>query len=160
MKKALLTMLSACLAACTSIDCPVQHTVMAHYAVMTSDMTVADTLRDTLNVYTKRMNLKDTLLLNEACGLTVFSLNVSYSNPEDTLFFKFNNGPFMAVDTVWMKKENTPHFESVDCNASFFHTVTDIRTTHNAIDNITINNPTIDYDPKTVHFNISLKSHD
>lgn len=159
MKKALLLIFSACMVACTSIDCPVQHSVMAHYAVMTSDLTAADTLRDTLSVTTKKMDRKDTLLLNQAIGVTSFSVNVSYTNPEDTLFFQFKNYPYMAVDTVWMKKENTPHFESVDCSASYFHSITAIRTTHHAIDTVTINNPSIDYDPQRVHFHLRLKSH-
>lgn len=147
------------LCACSSIDCPVQHTVLSYYAVYNADQKV-DTLRDTLSVFIHRVVRGDTLLLNSLGKGTAFSLPVSYANPEDTLFFLFRNHPFEAIDTVWVKKENIPHFESVDCSASFFHRLTAVRSTHYAIDSITINNPKVDYDPTTVHFHLYPKSHD
>ena len=144
--------------ACSSIDCPVQHSVMSNYAVMTG-VQVPDTLRDTMSVSTRRANGTDTILLNKAISLLNFSLNVSYSSPEDTLYFAFCNYPFAAVDTVWIKKENIPHFESVDCSASYFHNITAVRSTHYAIESLTINNSLVDYDPQKVHFHLYLKHH-
>jgi len=64
----------------------------------------------------------------------------------------------MSLDTVWIKKENYPHFESVDCSAAFFHKITDVRSTHNGIDSITINKRDVNYDAKTEHFHIYLKA--
>lgn len=145
--------------ACTSIDCPVQNVVRTYYAFQKADQT-ADTLRDTMAIVSFRANGTDTVLLNALAGSTSFSLPIGYSNPEDTLYFVFRNGTFRAIDTVLIKKENIPHFESVDCNVSFFHNITATRTTHNAIDSIIINNPTVDYDPETVHFHLYLKSRD
>ena len=147
------------LAACSSIDCPVDHTVMSNYSLLRADQTT-DTLKDTLTITSRRLNGTDTLLLNKGIGLSKLTLHVSYSNPEDTLFFKFRNTSYAANDTVWLKKKSTPHFESVDCTSSFFHDVTAIRATHNAIDSVIINNPLIDYDPQKVHFRLYLKSRD
>lgn len=147
------------LAACTSIDCPMEHTVMSSYLLRKADQT-QDTLRDTLSITTRRFNGTDTLLLNKGIGLTKLKLSISYSNPEDTLVFKFRNQSYQATDTVWVKKVSTPHFESVDCSASFFHEVQSVRTTHHAIDSIIINNPSVDYDPQRIHFHLYLKSRD
>ena len=153
----LVGMLALC--ACSSIDCPVQHTVQSYYAIYDSNQK-ADTLRDTLYVFAHRTKRSDTLLLNGAPNKTAFSLPVSHTHPEDTLFFFFRNLPWQAVDTVWLKKENIPHFESVDCSASYFHRITAIRSTHNAIDSITINNSMIDYDNQRIHFHLYPKDHD
>ena len=59
---------------------------------------------------------------------------------------------FHRQDTVWVKKDDYPSFESVDCSAVFFHTLTGVRYTRNYIDSIVIKNPSVTYDPNTVHF--------
>lgn len=148
----------AAICGCSSIDCPVQNTVRTYYQVQSSNNKV-DTLRDTLTVRSVRADGKDTLLLNNTTQKTIFSLPIGYTSAEDVLVFNFKNKTFAAVDTVWVRKENSPHFESVDCSATYFHHLTSIRSTHNAIDSININNPTVDYDPQTVHFHLYLKSH-
>lgn len=145
--------------ACTSIDCPVQNVVRTYYALQKSDLTT-DTLKDTLYVVSHRLNGTDTVLLRSAISLTTFSLPVGYANPEDTLYFLFRNHSYSALDTVLIKKENKPHFESVDCSASFFHNITAVRSTHHAIDSININNPQVDYDPQTIHFHLYLRHRD
>ena len=150
--------LVAALVACTSIDCPVQNTVRTLYAFRNADGK-ADTLKDTMMVVSARINRTDTTLLKWSTGVMQFSLPIGYANPEDTLYFVFQNGSFRAIDTVWIKKENIPHFESVDCSAAFFHELTAVRTTHNAIDSIVIKNPSVTYDPETEHFYLYLKGH-
>lgn len=160
MKKApLLISVFAFTVACTSIECPLHHTVSSHYVLLKSDQ-AADTLKDTLSISIVRQYSvrPDTLLLNKAIGVTKFELPVSHTNAEDTLYFKFSNLSYAATDTVWLKKENIPHFESVDCSASFLHILTAVNSTHHAIDSIKINNPSVDYDPQTVHFHLYLKS--
>lgn len=150
--------LSFSISACSSIDCPVQNSVRTVYQLYTADAQV-DTLRDTLYVTSRRIDGTDTLLLNAGIGMTNFSLTVSYSSPEDTLHFLMTNGSdYKAFDTVYVKKENYPHFESVDCGTSFFHKLTAVRSTHNAIDTIVINKSNVDYDDQTAHFHIRFKS--
>ena len=144
---------------CTTIDCPVQNTVYTVYNLKTANGK-ADTLRDTMFVYTYRSDRKDTTIFNAGIDLSSFTLPISYSNPEDTLFFLLRNEILLSLDTVWIKKENYPHFESVDCSAAFFHKITDVRSTHNGIDSITINKRDVTYDAKTEHFHIYFKAHD
>ena len=143
--------------ACTSIDCPFEHDVLTKYNLYTS-AEKTDTLRDSLTIASHRANRTDTLLLNSAIDKTSFQIPVGYANPEDTLFFIFRNYPYQSTDTVFVKKENIPHFESVDCNAHFFHEITAIRSTHHAIDTIIISNPSVTYDPNTEHFKLYIKN--
>ena len=62
------------------------------------------------------------------------------------------------IDTIRIKKEDIPHFESVDCQASYFHTITDVSYTNDIIDSIVINNRNVNYDAKTTHFKLYLKA--
>ena len=154
MRKPVAVLLAALLTvACSSIDCPVQNTVYTVYNIYGEQG--ADTLHDTLSVWTYRRDKTDTLLLNRGVNLTTFTLPISYAQPEDTLIFRVadSNG-FVTTDTVWLKKENYPHFESVDCNPSYFHKLTAVRSTFRGIDSIVINHATVDYDPSTEHFHI------
>ena len=148
------------LAACSTIDCPVQNRVAVNYAVkaFVGGVEVNDTLKDTLYVWTTRSDNDDTLILNRGINVSSFSLPISYRHPEDKLVFCIvDTNDVAAIDTVWLKKEDIPHFESVDCNAHFFHTLTAIRSTHKAIDTIIINNPNVNYDPSLEHMHIHFK---
>lgn len=142
--------------ACSSIDCPVQNTVATQYAIMGADGKAA-TLADTLYVWSRRADGRDTLL-NRLTGTESFSLPIGYANPEDTLIFYITDSYHQqTLDTVFLKKENIPHFESVDCAAHFFHRLTAVRSTHYGIDSITIANPHVNYDQSYTHLNIFLK---
>lgn len=147
--------------ACTSIDCPVQNKVAVYYEVKSFEGTteVADTLNDTLSIWTVRINRTDTLILNRAVNTSAFSLPASYNCPEDTLMLRIANTDSMVwVDTLWLKKDDIPHFESVDCSPHFFHKITAVRSTHNAIDTVIINNPSVTYDPTVVNLHIHFKA--
>ena len=152
--------LAAIMAACSSIDCPVENTVAVRYGVYSTDGIgeVADTLNDTLYVWTPRADGSDTLLLNRGVRLTQFSLPVSYQRPVDTLvFYIIDTLHVWTLDTVFLSKTDTPHFESVDCNAHFFHQLTGVRSTHQAIDTVFINNPSVNYDQTKTHLHIHFK---
>lgn len=143
---------------CSSIDCPVQTTVQANYALQDANGNSA-TLSDTLYVWTQRADGSDTLLLNRGINLTSFSLPVSYQQPEDVLIFQTVNTDLeTTIDTLWLKKDDIPHFESVDCNTHFFHRLTNVRSTHQAIDTVTINHAGINYDTSKTHLNIRFKA--
>ena len=145
------------LMACSSIDCPVQNTVSVQYAVY--DGQGEATMDDTLWVFSKRSDGTDTLLLNRGVGISSFSLPVSYAHPEDVLiFFIADTAGVYTLDTLWMKKDDIPHFESVDCSAHFFHRITAVRSTHDGIDSVTIVNPLVDYDTFKTHLRIYFKS--
>lgn len=161
MATALLTSHVSCLISCTSIDCPVQNTVYTVYDFKKADGT-ADTLKtDTMWILSKRTDGTDTLLINRLCGAsaTGFDLPISYTQPEDVLITLLaDTTRHYYLDTIRIKKENQPHFESVDCQASYFHEITAVSTTHNFIDSIVINNPHVNYDASTAHFHIYIKA--
>lgn len=144
--------------ACSSIDCPVENVVATVYKLKKSDGT-ADTLKDSLTVISHRSNGSDTAVLSYCVKTTMFQLPIGYTNPEDTLYFVVKKEGEIYRDTVFVKKDNQPHFESVDCKISFFHTITSVKlATHNAIDSIVINKTAVNYDLSTEHFHIYFKA--
>ena len=147
--------------ACSSIDCPVDATVTTQYQIKNSDGT-EHTLSDTMTVTSVRSDGKDTILYNKGIGISKFTLPVSYTHPEDELVFQFDNSNnnLHITDTLWIKKYDYPHFESVDCNTTYFHTITDVKYTCNYIDSIVINNSSVTYDSQTVHLYLYPKSND
>ena len=157
-------------AACSSIDCPVQNRVYTVYNVMNADGTKGALGKDTLWVWTQRANGTDTVIsryingnleLNCFFGSSAssFELPISYTQPEDVLCMLIRDSVGIDHrDTVRIKKENFPHFESVDCQAAYFHEITSVTCTHNIIDSIVINNPNVNYDPSTAHFLIYFKT--
>ncbi len=141
--------------ACSTIDCPVQNTVYTVYNIYDGDETA--TLSDTLYVWTPRPDGRDTLL-NRVVNVTKFDLPISYQHPVDTLvFYMTDTTNQWTLDTVWIMKDDIPHFESVDCSPSFFHRLTSVRSTHLGIDTIIINHSQVDYDASTAHFHITFK---
>jgi hypothetical protein len=156
----LLLILSVVLVACSSIECPIENTVAVNYAVMKyqNGEEVADTLNDTLWVWSRRSDGDDTLLYNRGVNVRSFSLPASYQGPQDTLIFlTVDTLQNFDVDTVWISKEDIPHFESVDCAVRYFHKITDVRSTHEAIDTIIINNSSVTYDSSVKHLYIHFK---
>ena len=160
LRLAVLPLLLVSFVACSSIDCPVQTTVEVHYKVCQFEGTTVanDTLTDTLYVWTKRRDGSDTLLLNRGVNLSSFALQISDQHPEDMLIMMVGRQTQVrTLDTVWIEKEDIPHFESVDCAAHFFHKLTAVRSTHRAIDSIAINNPSVTYDADATNIYISFK---
>ena len=99
------------LTACSSIDCPVQNLVETQYALMDAydNPDILDT--DTLNIWTRRVDGTDTLVLNSLCGeASTFSLPISYTQPEDVLCLLIRSSTGKRhYDTIRIKKENIPH---------------------------------------------------
>ena len=163
------SLLSLIISSCSSIDCPVQNTVSVQYEIhdkagnalpLTDSLSVVTTRLDGQNVLldiTTRENNKN-VILNRLVGKSSFSLPISYSHPEDILFFCFKDSVKFLVDTVWIKKDDIPHFESVDCSAAFFHELTNVRHTHNVIDSLVLINTSVTYDVNTVHFYLYPKT--
>ena len=148
------------LASCSSIDCSVNSLVRTQYQFTSSDGN-ALTLLDSLSVVTTTKDGKDTTILNKGVNISTFQLPISYSHPEDILVFQFSGSNGLSTaDTVWVKKNDYPHFESVDCNAVFFHQLTDVRYTRNLLDSIVIKNPSVTNDDQVVHLYIYPKTDD
>jgi len=149
--------LAAILAACTQIDCPVENTVATVLQLSKADGT-PDTLKaDTLTITTRRADGGDTTLLNRLTGATSFALPVSSGAPADTLFILLADTAGRAyTGALVVQKDDKPHFESVDCAMSYFHTITAVAYSCQRIDSVAINKTNIDYDSSTPHLLIYL----
>ena len=148
------------ISSCSSIDCPMNSLVYTQYQLRTSDGLV-DTLHDTLTISTQRaIDGNDSILINRNVRTTEFSLPISYAHPQDVFFFEMIDTLTKATtyDTVTVTKEDHEHFESVDCNISFFHNITAVRWTRQSIDSIVVNKQHVDYDASTEHFHIYFKA--
>ena len=141
---------------CSSIDCPVQNTVSVQYEIRDKAGN-ALSVTDSLTVISERADGKY-VSLNSLIGKSAFSLPISYTHPEDVLYFCFKNTAETVIDTVWIKKDDIPRFESVDCSAAFFHELTNVRHTHHAIDSLVLINTSVTYDVQTVHFYLYPKT--
>ena len=161
MRKIAFFILSAIvLTECFSIDCPVKNLVYTKYALKKADGTTDTLNTDTLWIITRRADGIDTLLLNALCGSTAtrFSLPMSYTQPEDVFVTLLaDTAGYSYIDTIRIKKENMPHFESVDCQAAYFHEITAVSTTHNAFDSIAIHHSSVNYDVSNDHFYLYVK---
>jgi len=147
--------------ACASLDCPVNNVVATRYGLQKPDGTPDTMGVDTLWAWTTRPDGTEVSLVNRLCGTkaTYFSISPSYTLPEDMVCLLVQNdaGTFWK-DTIWVTKEDYPHFEGVDCKASYFHTITGVKSTHRLIDTVIINKKTVDYDTSTAHFLLRLKA--
>lgn len=139
------------LAACSSVDCPLNNTVYTNYKLMGT----VTTLPDTLTITTTRTDGYDSVLINRQVNTDSFSLPMSYGRAADTLYIHVN----ALVDTLRIEKTNTPHFESVDCGVAYFHTITGVQYTRHAIDSIVINHKDVNYDATHQHFHIYFKEY-
>lgn len=143
---------------CSSIDCPMNSLVYTQYQLLDGDGN-AYVLRDTLTVSTARNAGNDSVLINKDVNVKAFDLPVSYANECDVFYFELRDslGNAPLTDTVTVVKDNMPHFESADCPPSFFHKITAVNATRNAIDSIAINNPDVNYDTSKKHINIYFR---
>ncbi|MCD8203361.1 MAG: DUF6452 family protein [Prevotella sp.] len=143
--------------ACSGVDCPLDSLVYTQYQLLKSDGQ-ADTLYDTLTVTTTKVNGMDSVLLNRQTNATEFSLPISYTSPQDVFYFYMTDkSGITRTDIVTITKEDHPHFESVDCSPSYFHTITSVTCTNNNIDSIVIIHPEVNYDTSLKHFSIYFK---
>ena len=132
------------LAACSSIDCPLNNTVSAVYTLGGKISSFGNA--DTLTVWTILSNGKDTVL-NRKTSASTFTVPMSYDQQTDALVFCFTDTiGTMLLDTLYVSKTNDPHFESVDCSPSIFHELTTLRCTHHMLDSVSIAQPTVNYD--------------
>ena len=167
-------------AGCTSIDCPLNNSVYSCYGLYKANGT-ADTLKDTLSIITLQLTPEqDAVLINQDTKVSQLKVAMSYNSPQDVLFFvmhgmrSYNDTVVVdndttinvvtysiaKTDTVTVEKTDEKHFESVDCNPSFFHTISRVTHTKHVIDSIVIQNPKVDYDSQREHFRIYFRALD
>ena len=151
---------SLLISSCSSIDCSAINYVGTYFSMLKPDGTKDTLYTDTLWVWTTRVDQKDTLL-NRLSGAKdpSFVLQTGYTQPEDmyyTLLVDTLGNEWL--DTICIQKENYPHFESVDCKASYFHKITGASVTHHAFDSIVINYPTVNYETTHTHIYLYRKT--
>ena len=157
MRKMFLFVVVVWLTACSTIDCPVENTVSVQYEIR--DKAGKElAITDSLSIVSTRQD-GDYVVLNRLSDKSLFSIPISYAYPEDVLYFCFKNldNDSIVVDTVCIEKDDFPHFESVDCNASFFHEITNVQYTRHYIDSLVLLNKSVTYDQTTVHFRLVPK---
>ena len=143
---------------CSTLDCPLNSTVYSKYKL---DGDVKQLTNCYLTISTRMQNGEDSILLNLQENADSFNLPMSYANAEDVLFFEVVDAQQRTYhDTVTVSKDNIPHFESIDCNPSYFHTITGVKTTHNLIDSIVINHKDVNLDETKTHFLIYFGTRD
>lgn len=136
---------------CASIDCPLNNTVYAKFRF-------SATVPYTLTVSAKISEESDSILFNKGERVDSIQLPMSYSHAQDVYNFEFTDENGTKTDTITVSKQDRPHFESVDCSPSVFHTITGVSSTNLVIDSIVINNKDVTYDARKPHFIIYLKS--
>ena len=151
----LLALLTA-MCACSSIDCPLNQSVYAHYAMEGENAPLADTL----TVIAIRQNAADTTLLNSKVNASTFDVPMSYTGGEDILIFEMTDTNHVTrTDTLHLLKTSVPHFESMECSPVFFHTLTDVSYTTHTIEAVTISKPLVNNDTET-NITITFKPRD
>lgn len=131
-------------AACESYDCTLYNYVGMFGAFYREGAAV--TLQDTLTITSGK---NGPFLLNQKTGTTRFSLQMSYWQDVDTLVLNVKGEDYNMQDTIWMKKSNQVHYESPDCPATLFHTIGEVRSTHQFIDSITVIRSSVNYELTT-----------
>ena len=97
---------------------------------------------------------RDTTLLNMATNISSFLLPLKEAGERDTLLLHLSNTAGQrAVDTLFVSHTSHPHFESLDCPSSVFHTLTSVRATSHplaemplTIDSVALVRSIVNYD--------------
>jgi len=127
--------------ACDSADCSLNNNVFCTYGFYSDSISVS--LTDTLNIYA---NGTDSILLNQETEVSSADIPMSFWLDADTLIFEVCGQDYHLIDTVYVRKNNIPHFESPDCPSKMFHEITSVRCTNNFMDSVTISNPIVNFD--------------
>lgn len=109
------------------------------------------TLHDVLDVMPAN---SDTVLINRITQVDHILLPLREGGDLDTLLLQFSNAAEQtATDTLFITHTRQPHFESIDCPASVFHTITAVRATSHplselplTIDSVSVVRSAVNYD--------------
>ena len=143
---------------CSTLDCPLNNTVYTKYKLAGN---ITKLTGSYLTISTTKKDGEDSILINKDENVDSFLLPVSYTGTEDILYFEVQDAEQRSYkDTVTVSKDNQPHFESIDCSPSYFHTLMGVKTTHNLIDSIVINHKDVNFDATKAHFLIYFGSRD
>lgn len=138
-------------AGCSNIDCPLDNVVALQVNLYDASTRKPLKLSDVMTI---KPAGRDTLLLNQGTGLSSFLLPLKEAGGTDTLVCTLTNAAGQeANDTLFVTHTPRPHFESVDCPACVFHTLTAARVTSHpltlmplTLDSVSIVRPEVNYD--------------
>lgn len=152
LRHALVATAVACgIVSCSNIDCPLDNVVMMQCNLYASETGQPLKLPVTLTVTPVG---RDTILLNQAKDITSFLLPLKEAGTADTLLLHLTNESGQeATDTLFVDHTPHAHFESLDCPASFFHTIHSARGTSHplavlplTVDSVKLIRSTVNYD--------------
>lgn len=129
------------IAACESYDCTLYNTVAMYSTFYKNGERVS--INDTLTI---KAGKSGPTLLNRAVNTSWLILPLSYWQDEDTLVFSIKGKDYFLRDTVWVTKSNQVHYESPDCPTTLFHTIQDVRSTHEFINHINLKRSSVNYE--------------
>ncbi len=139
-----LTLLAAGLLtlSCDDIDCTLNNTVVCKLAFYDSEGNAVQ-IQDTLDIYTEGIEMP---LYNKGTGTSGINIPLSYFKDKDTLQLVVYGDDYLYEDWLIIAKQNTEHFESLNCPVKMFHTLTDVSVTGRSfIDSVSITNPNVEY---------------
>lgn len=121
------------LTACSNIDCPLDNVVLMQcnlYTVETQGAwTGTESGSQAIRLTVGAVGTED-VFLSEAQKAASFLAPLKEGAETDTLLLLWTADDGRdAVDTLFVSHKPQPHFESVDCPASVFHTLTSVRAT-------------------------------
>lgn len=136
---------------CSNINCPLDNVVMMQCNFYESETKRVLTLHNMLDVMPAN---SDTVLINRITQVNHILLPLREGGDLDTLLLQFSNAEEQtATDTLFVSHTRQPHFESVDCPASVFHTITAVRATSHplsefplTIDSVSVVRSAVNYD--------------
>lgn len=139
------------IAGCSNINCPLDNVVMMQCNFYESETGKSLTLTDELSVMPAN---SDTVLINRITQVSSILLPLRESGDSDTLLLQLSNAAGQtATDTLFVSHTRQPHFESIDCPASVFHTITAARATSHplselplTVDSISVVRSLVNYD--------------
>jgi len=119
------------LTGCTEVECPLDSIVALTCGLYSAETGEPHKLSATLDVLAAGT---DSVLLNQATGISSFQLPVRRGIATDTIVFVFTNDvPQEAADTLFLTHTDQPHFEALDCPGTVFHTLQGVRWTSHAL---------------------------
>ena len=137
---------------CDNFSCPLNNSVESVYAFYAAERDDAGELitgravsiGDTLTV--RAIDI-DSVIANKLINASGMKLPMSYYNETDVLELLFTDTQNRTGrDTLWITKHNQHHWDDPSCAVHIWHTITDLRSTHNLIDTVVVNNPEVNYD--------------
>ncbi len=139
-------LLTAFVIGCETTQCPINNVVYSTYGFYTYADGTTEVPIQILDTLTVTAAGTDSVLINRLYNGSTIELPVSYNQPVDTLVFQFTDAQSQVrEDTIWVYKENIPHYESPECPSAMFHYITDVRWTQLLINSVSIVNPNINY---------------